>query len=156
MAKALDDREAPDLQHAQAFLDAYRGAVLARDVDALMALYHTDVCVFDAWDKWVFEGAERWREVVVAWLGSLGEERVAVTFDAVRIRGGLDLTALHAFVRYAALSPSGAELRALVDRHSWVLERRDGAWRVVHEHASAPIDFRTKRAMLGRPSSAPG
>jgi ketosteroid isomerase-like protein len=33
------------------------------------------------------------------------------------------------------------------NRLTWVLRERDGAWKVVHEHTSVPLDFETK-AML--------
>ena len=43
-------------QAIHAALAAYQAAVLAKDVDAFVALYHEDVCVFDLWGRWSYTG----------------------------------------------------------------------------------------------------
>ena len=63
-------------------LDGNRDAVFARDVDAFAALYDQDVHVFDMWGGWSLRGIAAWRRMAEGWFGSLGDERVRVTFDA--------------------------------------------------------------------------
>jgi hypothetical protein len=58
---------------------------------------------------------------------SLGEERVAVTFDRVQGTVTRSLTALSARVVYAAISPTGVELRAMQNRLTWVCEPEEMA-----------------------------
>lgn len=130
--------------------DAYAAAVLAKDVDALLALYDPDVRVFDLWGEWSYEGRGAWRLAVAGWFGSLGSERVAVGVDDVQTVVGHDVAVAHAFVTYRALSAGGEPLRAMQNRLTWALRQRAGAWAVVHEHTSAPIDFATTRAVLRR------
>ena len=137
-------------QAVREVLDRYRRAVLAKDVDAFVALYDAEVRVFDAWGAWSHRGIHAWRRVVTEWFGSLGPERVEVTFSEVETVVAPGLAALHAFVRYRAVGPDGTPLRALDNRISMVLRRRDAAWTIVHEHTSAPIDVAKTTPMLQR------
>ena len=61
-----------------------------------------------------------------------------------------DLVCGHATVTYAAQGRDGTILRSLSNRMTVVLRRRDGAWKVVHEHTSAPIQHDTLKARLQR------
>ena len=130
-------------------LDAYRAAVEARDVDALVGLYAGDVTVFDTW-RWSYDGGGEWRSNVAEWFGSLGDERVGVEWDDVRTVAGEDLAAVHAVITYKGIAADGRELRAMQNRLTWTLRRLDGAWRIVHEHTSAPADFATMKVSLRR------
>jgi ketosteroid isomerase-like protein len=78
--------------------------------------------------------------MVGEWFGSLpDDETVAVSFDEVRSQPGEDVAAVSAFTKFAAVSPDGQELRSMNNRLTWVLRKdADGAWRIAHEHTSAP------------------
>ena len=45
-------------QPIQQVFDAYKAADFAKDVDTFVALYHEDVCVFDMWGMWSYNGIE--------------------------------------------------------------------------------------------------
>jgi uncharacterized protein (TIGR02246 family) len=134
-----------------AIFDAYGAAVWARDADAFLALYAPEVRIFDTWGTWSHEGVEAWGQSVRGWLGALGNERVAVTVDDISIVDGSDLAAASACVTYAAIAPDGKRLRAMQNRLSWVLARRDGAWLIVHEHTSVPVGHDDLKGILQRP-----
>jgi uncharacterized protein (TIGR02246 family) len=121
-------------------LDAYAVAVRAKDVEAFLSLYADDTRNFDLWSEWSYDGKDALRAMVSEWFGSLGDdEEVAVSFDDVRAHAAGDVGALSAFTTYAAVSPEGEELRSMNSRLTWVLcQGADGAWRIVHEHTSAP------------------
>ena len=138
------------LESVTQILEAYKAAVYAKDVDAFVALYDKDVWVFDMWGRWSYGGAEAWREMVTDWFGSLGSERVAVEFADVKTTSAREVVVAHAFVTYKGLSAEGEELRALENRTTVVLEQKDGVWKIVHEHSSAPADFETLKVSLGR------
>jgi ketosteroid isomerase-like protein len=123
------------------FFEAYAAAVNAKDVDAFTDLYADDVHVFDAWERWQHSGIESWRAMAAGWFGSLGDETVHVSFDEVGSAVGQDVALGHAAVTFAAVSASGERLRAMTNRFSVGLEKRDGGWKVVHEHSSLPIDL---------------
>jgi ketosteroid isomerase-like protein len=131
-------------------LGQYESAVFNKDVDALMRLYATDVRVFDTWGVWSYDGAEAWRRAVEGWFGSLGSERVKVSFEDVRATTGKDLSSVSAIVRYVGQSADGQPLRALHNRISWVLKTMGHVPRIVHEHTSAPIGFDDNKALLER------
>ena len=141
----MDERTKPIMR----VLDAYKAAVFAKDVDAFVALYDQDVCVFDMWGEWSYNGIEAWRGTVAAWFGSLGTERVAVDVDGVHtIVARADVAVAHAFVTYKGVSAEGKELRAMHNRLTWALNQKGGAWRIVHEQTSAPVDFETSKVIL--------
>ena len=133
-----------------AVLQRYAAAVHAKDVEAFAALYAADVRVFDLWGEWACEGIAAWRAMAESWFGSLGDERVVVTFDSVRTMVAGDMALVHGFVTYQGVARDGTPLRAMHNRMTQGLRRRDGAWKVVHEHTSSPVDFATGKAMLSR------
>jgi uncharacterized protein (TIGR02246 family) len=121
-------------------LAAYAAAVRAKDVDAFVGLYADDVRTFDLWQEWTYDGKDALRAMVEEWFGSLpDDEEVAVRFDEVRTQTGQDVASVSAFTTFAAVSPDGEELRSMNNRLTWVLRKNaDGAWKIAHEHTSAP------------------
>jgi ketosteroid isomerase-like protein len=104
---------------------AYKSAVFARDADALLALYDQNVRVFDMWGEWSYDGVEAWRRMVSEWFGSLGTERVVVEVEDVHTILAHDVVVAHAVVTYKGVSAEGAELRAIQNRLTWALQRKD-------------------------------
>ena len=117
----------------------YQRAVHEKNVEAFLNLYHPAARVFDTWGVWSYEGGQARRKVIEQWFSSLGEERVGVTFDRVQATVTGELATLSARVIYAAISPAGAELRAMQNRLTWVLKPESGDWKIIHEHTSVPI-----------------
>jgi len=131
-------------------LEGYQSAVLAKDAGAFAALYAADVRVFDMWGAWSFDGLEAWCRETADWFGSLGDERVRVGFSDVQASVSQDLAIGHAFVSFAALGPDGVELRSMSNRLTLVLQRRGGAWKITHQHTSAPADPQTAKLIFKR------
>jgi uncharacterized protein (TIGR02246 family) len=121
-------------------LDAYADAVRAKDVDGFVGLYTDDVRNFDLWSEWSYDGKDALRGMVAEWFGSLpDEEVVAVKFDDVRTQSGAEVAAVSAFTTFAAETPDGTELRSMNNLLTWILRKdADGAWKIAHEHTSAP------------------
>jgi uncharacterized protein (TIGR02246 family) len=120
-------------------LERYAAAVRAKDVDAFVDLYADDVRTFDLWSVWSYDGKPALREMVGEWFGSLGTDTVAVEFDEVRSQAGDDVAALSAFTTFRGISAEGEELRSMNNRLTWILRKEAaGAWKIVHEHTSAP------------------
>lgn len=134
------------------FLDGYRDAALTKDVEAFVVPYADDVYVFDMWNDWSMQGIASWRRMAQTWFGSLGDERVQVEFDDVMSFVADDMVCGRATVTYTALAIDGGKLRSLSNRMTVVLQRRDDAWKVVHEHTSAPIEHTSLKAILRRPA----
>jgi SnoaL-like domain len=60
------------------------------------------------------------------------------------------LATLDGFIKFTAQSAEGAELRSLTSRSTWILEFSEHQWKIVHQHTSAPIDFKTTKALFNR------
>ena len=133
-----------------ALLEEYRDAVHAKDVDRFVAIFADDVRVFDMWGTWSHEGIDSWRAMAEGWFGSLGDDLVRIQFDDVQESVGEDAAVVSAFVTFAGLTAEGEELRSMNNRLTWGLRRIDGAWKVVHEHTSAPVEMATGKVELKR------
>ena len=142
----MSDRE----RQIQRVIGLYEAAVLARDVEAFMRLYHPTVRVFDAWGVWLYEDAPSWRRAVEGWFTSLGSERVRVSFSDVQITAEQTVATVSAVVTYAAESEQGMPLRSMQNRMTWVLRETGHVLRIVHEHTSAPIGIEDFKAILTR------
>jgi ketosteroid isomerase-like protein len=137
-------------KQARQALDTYKSAVLAKNVETFMHLYDPEVRVLDTWGTWSYEGAAAWRIAVEGWFSSLGNQTVRVTFEDVRITAEPGLVLVSAFVRYAASSAEGQEVRAMQNRITWVMKSRGHVLRIVHEHTSTPIGFEDAKAIFSR------
>jgi len=134
----------------QRVVGSYKAAVLAKDVEAFMRLYHPTVRVFDAWGVWTYEGATAWRVAVEGWFASLGSEKVRVTFAELQVTAEQTVAIVTAIVTYAAESAQGEPLRSMQNRITWVLRESGHVLRIAHEHTSAPIGFEDSKAILVR------
>ena len=142
----MSDAEDPVLR----VLQGYKAAVFAKDVDAFVALYDPDVRVFDMWGEWSHEGIAAWRAMASGWFDSLGTDRVRVEFDALNVELAADLAMGQAYLRFAAIAPDDTPLRAMDNRITLVARKRGAQWKIVHQHTSAPADFRNGKVMFSR------
>jgi uncharacterized protein (TIGR02246 family) len=131
-------------------LDAYKAAVNAKDVDTFVSLYDQDVVVFDMWGEWSYKGVVAWRRMVTDWFGSLGSEQVIVELNNAQVITEHSIAIAHAFVTFKGISAEGEALRVMQNRFTWLLKNREGVWKILHEHSSAPIDFETSKVILQR------
>lgn len=115
-------------------LNGIAAAIRAKDVDALMTFYASDVVVFDIRPPLGVRGAAAYRQNFERWFASF-EGSLDFELHDLRIAAGEGA----AFSHYLGLV-SGARS---ADHRSgyWVrgttcFERRDGEWLVTHEHIS--------------------
>lgn len=130
--------------------ECFTAAVLGKDLERFCSLYDDKVRIFDMWQQWSYEGLPAWREMAKGWFSSLGTDRDVVTFDEVQIMENNDFAVATAIVRFTAVSAEGSELRFLEERLTWVAHRKEGLWKIVHQHTSTPIDFNSMKTMLKR------
>jgi uncharacterized protein (TIGR02246 family) len=131
-------------------LAAFAAAVHAKDVEAFTALYADDVHVFDSWGQWQYSDIGEWREMAAGWFGSLGDERVEVEFHDVRSSIGADIAFGHAAVTFTGVSAQGERQRSMTNRLTLNLAKQDGAWKIIHEHSSLPIDMESGKGIFSR------
>ena len=140
----MNEQEQPIWQ----VLEAYKASVKAKDVEAFVSLYEQDVVIFDTWSEWSYQGVEAWRQMVVDWFGSLGSELVIVEANDSQLIADNNLAVIHASVSFKAVSAEGNELRSIQNRFTWVLQNKNGHWKICHEHSSLPIDFETFKGIF--------
>lgn len=129
-------------------LQAYSDAVAARDVEAFLALYDDDVHLFDMWDHYEVVGKDAWRELVVDWFGAHPGEALEARFDDVSAVTGQDVAFARMAMTFAIVAPGGELSYEQAHRLTLGLQRRDGVWRIVHEHSSMPISNETGTGIL--------
>ena len=137
----------------RAALAAYEAAVLAKDVEAFVAIYAEDARIFELWGTWEHD-ITSWREMAKGWFAFLGDQRSVVTAHDVRTQVSGDMAMLSASLTYAAIDAGGQPLRSLDNRLTWVLRQRDGRWQVVHEHTSVPLAHEDGKGIFKRPATA--
>ena len=131
-------------------LAQYKATAYAKDVDAFVSLYADDVHVFDMWNQWELRGIDAWRGMAEGWFGSLGTERVVVSFSDVAATVSADIALGHATVTYTAVSAEGKQLRSLDNRMTIALRRTGDTWKIFHEHTSGPIEHVSMKGMIKR------
>jgi uncharacterized protein (TIGR02246 family) len=134
----------------ESLFDIYKQAVFQKDLEAFVSIFDEKVRVFDMWQRWTYDGLPAWREMAAGWFTSLGTDRDVVTFEDIQIEETGDLAFANALVRFTAVSEEGKELRYLENRLTWVARKRDGIWKIIHEHTSGPIDFESMKVILRR------
>ena len=140
---------APDAPIRQV-LAGYQSAVLAKDVDAFVALYADDALIYELWGTWTHDIAS-WREMAKGWFAFLGDGTSKVEANDVRVTVSGDMALLTAFLTYRGFDGAGVEQRSLDNRLSWVLRRQAGRWQVLHEHTSVPIAHEDGKGLFKRP-----
>jgi ketosteroid isomerase-like protein len=141
-----DEPELPIIQ----ILSLYSQAVFDKNVEVYLSLYAEDAKIFDMWGPdWINHDSDTWRAATEEWFKSLKKERVLVEFKEIQVEQGFQMGFMSAFVKYSAISPKEEVLRYLDNRFTCVIEPRDGAWKITHQHTSGPISSDMK-GMLQR------
>jgi uncharacterized protein (TIGR02246 family) len=131
-------------------MEAYKTTIFAKDAEGFVALFDPDVRSFDLWAAWSYDGIDPWRKMVGEWFGALNADRDAVSFDEIKMIVSGDLAVVTGFVRFAAVTAEGKELRSMEERLTLALVKKHGGWKIAHQHTSGPIDFNTMKVMLQR------
>jgi ketosteroid isomerase-like protein len=137
------------MKDIESLFETYKNAVFQKDVEAFLSIFDENVRIFDMWE-WTYEGLVPWRKMVKEWFGSLGTERVVVTFDEVQVEAAGEMAVASAYARFAAISEQDEELRYLQNRLTWVAQRKAGVLKIIHEHTSGPVDGETMKVIMKR------
>lgn len=126
------------------FLDAYTAAYEALDVDAFLSLYSDDVRVFDVAEPAEYPNKSAWSAQVTGWFGSLAGS-AECEFDDVHIIESEELAVITTHVEYqgtvAGEEDEETQEMEIDARATFVLQKFDEEWLVIHEHTSIPVEF---------------
>jgi ketosteroid isomerase-like protein len=120
-------------------------ALARQDVDRLMALSSPDVQLFHLEPPLRLEGLEAYRRLWRACEPDRGDA-LRPTCRDMSVSAGTDIGFANFLMAVRIPAASGGDERDAWIRGTLCFEKEDGRWQVVHEHRSAPIDFRTGRA----------
>jgi uncharacterized protein (TIGR02246 family) len=120
-------------------IDEWASAVKDKDVDRLMTLYSPDVVVYDVPAPLQQKGADAHRENFEKWFASMPGRTTSAIRD-LRIVAGETIAFAHCLNHISNAPPDGGTPVDNWVRVTACFERRDGEWKVTHEHISMPID----------------
>lgn len=135
-------------QEIREIVDRYIAAVKTNDPTAITSLYIDDVHVFDTFGKWEYRGSA-WHDNAEAWLGEM-DTRQDCEFDNLAITVAGDLATFHADVRYTG--EHDGEMHGMWNRMTSVLRRKNGEWKIIHEHTSVVVNDQTNEPVFERSS----
>ncbi|MFZ1786749.1 MAG: nuclear transport factor 2 family protein [Saprospiraceae bacterium] len=127
------------MQAIEDFFEIYKQSAWSKDSAAMINLYDDNVIVFDMWDQGFMLGLPDLKNVIVDWLGSLGEEKVKVDFEMVKINQSGNVGFASALIGFQAIASDGAVLRSMKNRITIGFSKLEDGWKVIHQHTSAPI-----------------
>lgn len=129
-----------NMTNLQDFFAIYAKAAWEKDSNTMIKLYDDDVLIFDMWAKAYQAGLSQWRSVIESWLGTLGEERVRVTFERTSVHDGSTIGFASALITYQAVAVDQTILRSMQNRITLGFAKKKDGWKVIHQHTSAPLD----------------
>jgi ketosteroid isomerase-like protein len=138
------------MEAIESLFETYKNSVFQKDVEAFVSIFDEKVRIFDMWQRWSYDGLSDWREMVENWFDSLGENKDIVLFNEIQIQSTSEMAVATAFVKFTAVSDKGDELRYLDNRLTWVIQKKENDWKIIHQHTSGPIDFQTMKVILQR------
>lgn len=133
----------------EAFFTIYKTAAWDKNITAMIDLYDEQAILFDTWDKGYITDRSEWANIIKDWLGSLGDEKVNVEFEMIKIHQSGNAGFASALIQYQAISNQGIVLRTMKNRITIGFLKKEGRWKVVHQHISAPISSNRLTAILG-------
>jgi ketosteroid isomerase-like protein len=115
-------------------------------LERILSVYAPQVIAYDAIAQLKFEGVDAYG---AHWKRCLGMCSDPMTFELREgeIAASGDLAFCHGLLYCGGTDEHGEEKAGWI-RATQCLRRIDGAWRIVHEHFSAPFDMGTGMAML--------
>ncbi|WP_232424876.1 YybH family protein [Algoriphagus resistens] len=136
------------MKEIEEFFSAYKNAVWQKNASALLKLYDAEVVQFDMWDRGYYSTLQEWAPEIGNWLGSLGEEKVKVDFEMIKIRQSDSIGFASGLIKFQAISSQGTILRSMKNRITIGFSRFEEGWKVVHQHISAPVASENLTAIL--------
>ena len=130
-------------------LEDWARAVRARDVDRIFTHYAPDIVAFDAIAQLQFKGADAYRKHWEACM-TMCTGPMIFELHELRVAAGAELAFVHALNRCGGTGPDGREMSGWM-RMTTCLRKQHGAWRVVHEHFSAPFDVQSDKVLWLEP-----
>lgn len=130
------------------FFKIYKDAAWDKDAASMISLYDEQAVIFDTWNQGYIPGRAAWVNIIEDWFSGLGEEKVKVDFEMIKIQQSANTAFASALIQYQAISGEGVVLRSMKNRITIGFSKREDGWKVMHQHMSAPVSSDTLTAIL--------
>lgn len=130
-------QSADDEAALRALIEEWAAAIRAKDIDAVMRHYASDVVVFDVMPPLFVKGADAYRRNWQGWFDAL-DGQADFQFIELHLEAAGDIAYCFSVNRLRARYRDGGKHDAQT-RATVCFRKIDGRWLVVHEHASVPM-----------------
>ena len=126
-----------DEAQIRSVLDDWAKATRENRTDDVLKNHASDLVIFDVLPPMKYESAEAYRR---SWGDWQPETQSDGQFDLedLSVTAGTDVGFAHCFIRCGGTTPDGRMFEDLV-RATFCLQKRDGFWKVAHQHVSKPL-----------------
>ena len=122
-------------------------AVHACDVDAAMAHYAEEVVAYDLFGETKVTGKSAYRKNYERWFQCCAEATKSYEIKELEVSAGEDLAFCRALNCMTGPNPEGKVEDTWV-RVTVCYRKLGGAWKIVHEHVSAPLEMETQKGVF--------
>jgi uncharacterized protein (TIGR02246 family) len=126
-------------------IETLNEAARRKDLKGVMACYANDVVAYDLMPPLETRGAEtyskNWREAF-----DMSEGPFNIEVSKMTIHAGGDVAFAHALEHITGMGKDGKKFDMYM-RSTLGLRKIDGAWRIVHEHGSVPLDMKADKPL---------
>ena len=134
------------MKEIRGWLDRWKKAFAAKDVDAIMALYADDVVAYDVVPPLQYVGKAEYRSDYLQFLSQYGDNvKVEVRDLHVGANGDLGYAA---GLELISGTLKGGQKSELWVRFTSLFRKSGGRWLDFHDHVSVPADIESGKAML--------
>lgn len=118
-------------------LNLYCQNLYDKNLESFLNLYADDAKIFDVFgSEWLHHTSDSWRASTTDWFKSMKQDRMMVEFEEIQVEQSFQTGFLSALALYNTVSPKGKMLQTVEVRFTCIVEPRDGAWKITHQHAS--------------------
>ena len=130
----------------RASIDGFVGSIRARLLDGVMAVFAPDVVSFDLGPPLRHGGGAEFRE---RWQTLFDAHEGAIEYEVhdLHVTGDGDVAFSRSLNHFVAARKDGARTDRWL-RWTACWRHADGAWRIVHEHVSVPVDAASGEAVF--------
>lgn len=131
-----------------AFLDDFTYAVRSGDLDRIMSFYSDDVVAFDMMPPLRFVGAGMCREIWKEYFTDYFKFPVSFSYSEQKIVAVGDVAYSFGLIHVAGTGKSNHQKVDHWIRNTTCVQKRDGEWKIIHEHNSVPINSESGKGMM--------
>jgi ketosteroid isomerase-like protein len=128
----------------RALIEERAEAIRRKDADAVMSVAHDAGVTFDLLTPLQYRSAQELRGRLTTWLDSFEGDELGYELRDLVVYADRELGCAHVLNGVKGTLKQGGEVDMWF-RSTMCFSRQSGAWLVVHEHSSVPIDMETQK-----------